>query len=108
VFTPTASRADAVFRRLPNRCRGTPPAMVPAQPVVAWLLGLMVQAAPPAILAEKPQLPLHEETAEQKVARYTDIAEDLYLVMYDPKTVPLFSGPKGRAATAALVLGVAF
>jgi hypothetical protein len=68
----------------------------------------MVQAAPPEVIAAKPQLPLHEETAEQKVARYTDIAEDLYMVLYDPKTVPLFSGAKGRAATAVLVLGIAY
>lgn len=77
-------------------------------PVIAWLVGLMVQVAPPEVLAAKPQLPLHEETAEQKVARYTDIAEDLYLVLYDPKTVSLFRGPSGRAQTAVLVLGVAF
>jgi hypothetical protein len=76
--------------------------------IVSWLVSLMVHAAPPERLAAAPQLPGHAESAEQKLERYTSIATDLYQVVYDPKLRPIFGGKKGRAETAALVLGVAF
>ena len=75
---------------------------------VAWILGLMVQAAPPAKLAAAYQLPGYEETATEKVARYESFASDLYEVVYDPSVKPLYGGEKGRAMTAATILGVAF
>jgi hypothetical protein len=77
-------------------------------PVVTWLLALMVHVAPPDRLAAAPQLPGHFETAEQKLERYESIATDLYQIVYDPKFRPVFGGKKGRAETAALALGVAF
>lgn len=75
--------------------------------IVLWLVSLMTFAAPPERMAAAPQLPGWEETAEQKQERYEAIASDLYQVVYDPAVQPLFRGPKGRAQTAVLVLGVA-
>lgn len=75
---------------------------------VAWILGLMLQAAPPPRLAAGPQWPGWEETAEQKEARYESFASDLVEAVYDPALKPLFGGKRGRALTAAMVLGVAF
>jgi hypothetical protein len=77
-------------------------------PVTSWLFSLMVAFAPPDERARSSQLPGHEETVEQKTARYESIAKDLFDVVYDPTEVPLFAGPKGRARTAALVLAVAY
>jgi hypothetical protein len=68
----------------------------------------MVAAAPPEKLAAQPQIPGWEETVEQKQDRYQQIASELYEVVYDPATVPLFGGPRGRATTAATILAVAF
>lgn len=82
----------------------------PPHPVVAYLLALMLQAAPPARLAAGPQRPLHEEGAEARALRYRDLAEDLYRVAYAPDVPPLFreESGRGRAMTAALVLAVAY
>ena len=77
-------------------------------PVIQWLLSLITMFAPPDKLASAPQLPGYEETADEKTERYRSIAEDLYRVVYDSEIQPLFGGPKARAHTAALVLGVAF
>lgn len=77
-------------------------------PAVAWILGLMLQAAPPAKLAALPQFKGWEETEEQKLERYTELATDLYGVVYDPTVKPLYGGEKGRAMTAATILAVAF
>jgi len=77
-------------------------------PAVAWMLALMVQAAPPPRLAAAYQLPGHEETEADKLARYESFASDLYEVVYDPSVKPLFGGKKGRALTAATILGVAY
>jgi hypothetical protein len=76
--------------------------------VIAWILSIMVQVAPPDRLAAGPQWPGWEETAEQKLERYESFAEDLYEVVYDPAFKPLYDGRLGRARTATLVLGVAF
>jgi hypothetical protein len=77
-------------------------------PAVAWILALMVQAAPPPRLAAAYQLPGHEETEAEKVARYESFASDLYEVVYDPSVKPLFGGKQARALTAATILGVAY
>jgi hypothetical protein len=76
--------------------------------VIAWIMSLMVQVAPPERLAAVPQLPGWEETVEEKLERYESIAKDLYEVAYDPKTRPLYGGERGRAMTAATILGIAF
>lgn len=77
-------------------------------PVVAWILSIMIQVAPPAKLVTQPQLPGWEETEQQKLARYHSIAEDLYHVVYDPNTKPLYKSENGRAITAATLLAIAF
>lgn len=77
-------------------------------PVIAWLFAIMIQVAPPERLAAQPQIPGHEETAEEKRVRYESIATDLYTTVYDPTVTPLFRGSKGRAMTAVLELAVAF
>jgi hypothetical protein len=76
--------------------------------IVLWLLHLITAAAPPERLAAAPQFPGWEETAEQKTARYTSIATDLYSVVWADDFEPLFPGVEGRARTAALVLAVAY
>lgn len=68
----------------------------------------MMQAAPPGRLAAAYQLPGHEETEAEKVARYESFASDLYEVVYDPSVKSLFAGKRGRALTAATILGVAY
>jgi hypothetical protein len=77
-------------------------------PIVSWLFALMVAFAPPDKTSKAFQFPGHEETAEQKSARYQSIAEDLYDVVYDPDVEPVYAGPKGRRRTALLVLAIAF
>jgi hypothetical protein len=77
-------------------------------PITTWLLSLMTFLAPPEKLAALPQYPGWEETADDKLARYTEIAEALYHVTYDPKQKPLYVGPRARAHTAATLLALAF
>jgi hypothetical protein len=76
--------------------------------ISAWLYALMVYLAPPDKLAAAPQLQGWEETAEDKHARYKEIAEALYHVTYDEGRRPLFGGSRGRARTAATLLAIAF
>lgn len=77
-------------------------------PITTWLLSLMTFLAPPEKLAALPQYPGWEETADDKRARYTEIAEALYHVTYNPKVKPLYVGPRARAHTAATLLALAF
>ena len=76
--------------------------------ITTWLFSIMTLVAPPQKLAAIPQFKGYEETVEQKEERYKSIAKDLYEVVYDPSFKPLYSGPDGRANTAALVLAIAW
>lgn len=76
--------------------------------VVTWIVSMMVFLAPPEKLAAVPQLPGWHETADQKLARYHEIAQALYDVTYDEKKDPLYMGPKARANTTATLLAIAF
>lgn len=49
-----------------------------------------------------------QETREEALVRYGEIANDLLAAVYDPDVKPLFSGPLGRARTISLMLGVMF
>jgi hypothetical protein len=69
-------------------------------PVVAWLLALALQFAPPE---RSKQLPGWEETVEQRTARYAAIAEDIW---HTVKTGRHING-LGKRRTAALMLAVA-
>jgi hypothetical protein len=70
----------------------------------AWILALALGAVPPE-RAHNP--PGWEEDTDTRRARYASIAADLAAVVYDPHERPLFDGPRGRAQTAALLLGIA-
>lgn len=72
-------------------------------PVPQWIHTQIVRMAPPGrtyYLSAK-------ETEEQALERYGSITSDLIRVVYDPNEKPLFSGPRGRAKTAALLLSIA-
>ncbi len=71
--------------------------------VIAWIVAFMVAWAPPG---RKVYYPEAQETAEDTVARYNAIANDIVRVVYDPSTKVLFSGPRGRSQTASVVLSV--
>lgn len=77
-------------------------------PVTAWLVSLLTFLAPPERAARVPPYPGWAEAPEARSARYEAIAADLYAVVYDPATAPLYQGPRGRASTAALIVAVAF
>jgi hypothetical protein len=77
-------------------------------PIVSWLFAMMVAFAPPEKTSKAYQFPGHEETVEQKTARYQSIAQDLYDVVYDPDADPVYGGPNGRRRTALLMLAIAF
>lgn len=76
--------------------------------IVSWMVSLMMSFSPADKAAKAQAWPGWEETAEERKARYHDIASDLYDTVYDPDVAPLYGGAKGRAKTAALVLAVAF
>jgi hypothetical protein len=75
------------------------------QAVVAWLVSIMLTAAPPARGRTYPEA---AETREQGEERYREIAQAVVDVAYDPEEAPLFGGKKARALTALTVLSVAF
>lgn len=77
-------------------------------PVVAWLLSVMLAAAPPDRLTRGRTAPEAVETVEQATARYEEFARTVALVAYDPAESPLFGGADGRSRTAAVMLSVAF
>lgn len=68
--------------------------------IVGWALAFMLTVAPPG--------PWYGESKDETIARYRQIAADAVSVAYEPDVAPLFSGPTGRARTAALMLSVAF
>jgi hypothetical protein len=75
------------------------------QAVVAWLVSIMLTAAPPAKGRTYPEA---AETREHGEERYREIAQAVVDVTYDPEEAPLYGGKKARALTALTVLSVAF
>lgn len=75
--------------------------------ITVWMLSLMTYLTPADRGAATFRVEGWKETTEQREARYSAIASDLYEVLYDPTTVPVYSGPRGRAKTAALMLSIA-
>lgn len=69
--------------------------------LAAWTLSLIVYLAPPERLAALPQFPGWQETAAQKLARDTSIAEDIAAVSLD-------RAPKHPHRAAALLVALAF
>src|SRR4051812_20510026 len=77
--------------------------MVTLKMVTAWILSFMVTAAPPG---RKVYYPEGQETKEEALTRYEEIAQDIVDVVYSPHTKPLFTGPNGRAQTVTVILSV--
>lgn len=71
---------------------------------VAWILSLLLYAAPPDRLDA---MPGWDETPAARAARYEAIAADVAAVVYAPDAVVLYAGPRARAHTAALLVAVA-
>jgi hypothetical protein len=72
--------------------------------IIAWAVTFMVSWAPPG----RSTLKDATETPEAGRARYAEIAAAAARVAYDPALKPLFGGPRGRAATMALFLSIAY
>jgi hypothetical protein len=70
--------------------------------VLAWVLSLIVAAAPPGRVT----YPEARETKEETTARYQQIAKDVVEVVYDSTTKPLFGGPHGRSQTVTVILAI--
>lgn len=70
--------------------------------IVAWLVALALQFAPPE---RSKQFPGYEETAQERTDRYAEIAKDIVAVTYDP-TERTVAG-MDRRSTAALMLALA-
>jgi hypothetical protein len=73
-------------------------------PIIAWAVSIMLGWAP----VGKSRIKAAIETPEDGRARYLEIATAATKVAYDPDVQPLFGGPRGRAATLALMLSVAW
>ncbi len=71
--------------------------------VIAWIVALIVSAAPPG---RTQYFPDAKETEAETLTRYNEIARDVVEVVYDRNERPLFSGPYGRANTVTVVLAV--
>lgn len=71
--------------------------------VIAWLIALMISVAPPG---RKLYIPEAQETVEDAMSRYEDIAKDAAYVVWDPQEKPIFSGSRGRERTAMVLLAV--
>ena len=73
------------------------------QPVVLWLLGIMMVAAPP----NRPQFePAAIESVAQAQERYEGIAQSVAKVAFDPKETPIPG--TSRSYTASVLLSIAF
>jgi len=68
----------------------------------AWILAAMIQIAPPDRLAAVPTFPEAQETAEERLGRYGDIADDLAAEVAQ-------AAPEGqRRNLAALLVAIAW
>lgn len=72
--------------------------------VTAWLVSAMLAWSPTG----RSHIEEARETEEEGKARYGQIATALVKVAYDPANTPIFSGDKGRARTAMLMLSTAY
>lgn len=73
------------------------------EPVLAWILAFMVAVAPPG---RKTFYTEAQETQEEALARYQDIAKDIVEVVYNPNTKTLFGGAYGRSRTVSVILSI--
>lgn len=77
-------------------------------PIAAWLLVLMTALLPAEQGAVVPTPSDNRETATERASRYEGIADAIAAIAYDPAELPVFSGPDGRAKTAALLLSISY
>jgi hypothetical protein len=77
-----------------------------SDPIAAWALAAMLSRAPPERYAVAQEAFGGGETAEERGARYEAFAADLAVAVR--RGAPLFRGPRGRALTAGVLMGVAF
>lgn len=73
----------------------------PGDPVVRWAVDRMSEWSPPGKYAYL------NETKEEALARYAEIASAARDVAFDPQESPLFQGPDGRSRTMSVLLAVA-
>jgi hypothetical protein len=72
--------------------------------LTGWLLSVMLSTQPPGTST----VPDARESAQQGRTRYAAIAKAIAEVSNDPRERPLYTGPYGRAKTAALLLAIAY
>lgn len=77
-----------------------------ATTAIASFVFVMQSLAPAERVTRLPQYPGWEETAEQRTARYEEIAKDLHTVLQ--REPALFVGDEDKLRTGAQVLAVAF
>jgi len=70
---------------------------------IAWIMGFMTANAPPGRRTFYTEA---QETKEESLTRYRDIASNIVDVVYDSKTKPLFIGKYGRARTVSIIISV--
>ena len=73
--------------------------------IVAFLVKLMLLMLTPGYVTHDP---FNQETKEEGIARYNDIASAVYDVVYDENEKPLIGGKYGRLKSAWAILGVAY
>jgi hypothetical protein len=71
--------------------------------IVAWAVAFMLTLGPPG----RSKMAGAEETAEEGLARYREIARAAATVAFDPSSRLLFRGPHARSQTLAVLLSVA-
>lgn len=77
------------------------------EPIVAWLVAMIVSLAPPERVS-KYAYPGHAETPEAVKVRYESIARDIVGVVFDPQEIPPYGTTTlGRLRAASLVVAVA-
>ena len=72
--------------------------------LITWIMGFMIAAAPPG---RKTYVPEAEETREEALERYHDIAQDIAVVLYGPeREKSLCGGRYAQARTVSVVLSL--
>ena len=73
--------------------------------LVAMIVSVMMSLAP---VGRRQYVPEAQESRDQAMDRYADIAQSMIDVSFDPTVRPLFQGNEGRLRTLALVFSVAY
>lgn len=76
--------------------------------IAAYLTAIMIAWSPPAEAVARTHIPEARETAEERTARYVEIAQAIDDVVSADGAPLLFSGRDGRANTAVTMLAVSW